>query len=123
MSLLTTSLSGVVVAIFKGTIEQFVTLAILMHIVPAIGGVLGNRTVAIMVREIVLGSLDWKRSRKILVKEMAVGLGSGIAIGVISSLFSALIFKNWIVGVVFGSAIIFNFFKENSFPELLSTLH
>lgn len=64
MSLFTTSLSAVVVALFKGTIEQFVQLAILMHIVPAIGGVVGNQTVAIMVREIVLGNLDWKRSKK-----------------------------------------------------------
>jgi magnesium transporter len=111
MSLLTTSLSGVVVAVFKGTIEQFITLAILMHIVPAIGGVLGNQTVAIMVREIVLGNLDWKRSRKILAKEMAVGLGSGIAIGLISSVISAIIFKNWVVGLVFGGAIVFNFFN------------
>lgn len=111
MSLITTSLSGVVVAIFKGTIEQFVTLAILMHIVPAIGGVLGNQTVAIMVREIVLERMDWKRSRKILFKEMVVGLGAGIAIGAVSSLFSALIFKNWLVGAVFGGAIAFNFFN------------
>lgn len=110
-SLITTSLSGVVVALFKGTIEQFVTLAILMHIVPAIGGVLGNQTVAIMVREIVLGSLDWKRSRKILFKEMVVGLGLGIVIGMVATLFSALIFNNWIVGVVFGGAIVFNFFN------------
>jgi magnesium transporter len=82
-----------------------------MHIVPAIGGVLGNQTVAIMVREIVLGNLDWKRSRKILAKEMAVGLGSGIAIGLISSVISAIIFKNWVVGLVFGGAIVFNFFN------------
>lgn len=111
MSLITTSLSGVVVAIFKGTIEQFITLAILMHIVPAIGGILGNQTVAIMVREIVLERMDWEHSRKILFKEMMVGLGTGIAIGSMSSLFSALIFKNWLVGVVFGGAIVFNFFN------------
>jgi len=100
-----------VVTLFKGTIEQFVTLAILMHIVPAIGGVLGNQTVAIMVREIVLERMDWERSRKILFKEMVVGLGTGITIGAVSSLFSALIFKNWLVGAVFGGAIAFNFFN------------
>lgn len=119
ISLITTSLSGVVVAIFKGTIEQFVTLAILMHIVPAIGGVLGNQTVAIMVREIVLERLDWERSRKILFKEMVVGLGTGFVIGVLSSLFSALIFKNWVVGAVFGGAIVFNFFNAALWGTLI----
>jgi len=122
MSLLTTSLSGIVVALFKGTIEQFVTLAILMHIVPAIGGVLGNQTVAIMVREIVLGSLDWKRSRKILFKELGVGLGSGVAIGAISALLSAAIFQNWVVGAVFGGAIVFNFFNAALMGTLIPLL-
>ncbi len=110
MSLFTTSLSAVVVALFKGTIEQFVQLAILMHIVPAIGGVVGNQTVAIMVREIVLGNLDWKRSKKILFKELLVGTGSGIVIGIVSSILSALFLRNWVVGAVFGISICINLF-------------
>jgi magnesium transporter len=110
LSLFTTSLSAVVVAIFQGTIEQFIMLAVLMHIVPAIGGVMGNQTVAIMVREIVLGTLEWKRSKKILLKELTVGIGSGLAIGVVSGLISGLIYNRWIIGIIFGSALIFNLF-------------
>jgi len=110
MSLFTTSLSAVVVNIFKGTIEQFVILAVLMHIVPAIGGVVGNQTVAIMVREMVLGTLEWKRSRKILLKELLVSIGSGIGIGVVSSVFTSLLLNNWVIGIVFGAALLFNLF-------------
>jgi magnesium transporter len=118
MSLLTTSLSAVVVAIFKGTIEQFIQLAVLMHIVPAIGGVMGNQSVAIMVREIVLGTLEWKRSKKILFKELMVSMGSGLAIGVVASAASYLIFDEWKIGAVFGAAIFFNLF----IAALLGTL-
>jgi magnesium transporter len=118
MSLFTTSLSAVVVAIFKGTIDQFIVLAVLMHIVPALGGVVGNQSVAIMVREMVLGTLEWKRSKKILIKEIIVSTGSGIAIGAVATLISALVFKNWIVGAVFGAAIFFNLFMA----ALLGTL-
>ena len=110
MSLLTTSLSAVVVNFFKGTIETFVILAVLMHIVPAIGGVVGNQTVAIMVREIVLGTLEWKRSRKILLKELLVSLGSGLGIGIVSSVATGLLFNNWIIGGIFGAALFFNLF-------------
>jgi magnesium transporter len=110
MSLFTTSLSAVIVNIFKGTIEQFLVLAVLMHIVPAIGGVVGNQTVAIMVREIVLGTLEWKRSRKILFKELLVSIGSGLGIGIVSSVVTGLLFKNWMIGIIFGSALLFNLF-------------
>jgi magnesium transporter len=110
MSLFTTSLSAVVVNIFKGTIEQFIVLAVLMHIVPAIGGVVGNQTVAIMVREIVLGTLELKRSRKILFKELLVSIGSGVGIGIVSSVVTGLLFNNWMIGIIFGSALLFNLF-------------
>lgn len=118
MSFITTSLSAVVIAVFQGTIEQFIMLAVLMHIVPSIGGVVGNQTVAIMVREIVIGNLKWKRSKKILFKELMVGIGSGIAIGIVAGLISSLIYNNWVIGVIFGGAIIFNLFMA----ALLGTL-
>jgi magnesium transporter len=110
MSLLTTSLSAIVVFMFQGTIEQFVLLAVLMHIVPALGGIVGNQTVAIMVREIVIGNLEWKRSRKILFKEVVVSFTSGIAIACVSGFLTSVIYNKWIVGVIFGVAIILNLF-------------
>jgi magnesium transporter len=110
MSLFTTSLSAIVVAIFEGTIQEFIQLAILMHIVPAIGGVVGNQTVAIMVRELIMGTLEWKRSKKILLKELTVSIGSGITIGIVTSMITSLVFKNWKIGAVFGAAIFLNLF-------------
>jgi magnesium transporter len=118
MSFITTSFSALVVALFQGTIEQFVILAVLMHIVPALGGVVGNQSVAIMVRELVIGSLEWKRSKKILLKELFVSLASGVAIGVVASLASAAIYANWYIGAIFGGAILFNLFMST----LLGTL-
>ncbi|MBN1196703.1 MAG: magnesium transporter [Candidatus Aminicenantes bacterium] len=107
-SLLTTSLSALVVSLFQGTIRQFVILAVLMPMVAALGGVVGNQTVAIMVREIVLGNLDWKRSRKILFKELLVSIGSGVIIGLLASAAAVILFQKWIFGAIFGIAILFN---------------
>jgi magnesium transporter len=122
MSLFTTSLSAVVVNIFKGTIEQFLVLAVLMHIVPAIGGVVGNQTVAIMVREIVLGTLEWKRSRKILFKELLVSIGSGLGIGIVSAVVTGFLFKNWVIGIIFGSALLFNLFMATLVGTIIPLL-
>ncbi|MCK4763135.1 MAG: magnesium transporter [Candidatus Aminicenantes bacterium] len=110
MSLFTTSMSAFVVYMFQGTIQQFLLLAVLMHIVPALGGIVGNQTVAIMVREIVIGNLEWKRSKKILFKELAVSVGSGITIAGVAGLVTSLVYNKWIIGLIFGSAIIFNLF-------------
>lgn len=122
MSLITTSLSAVVVALFKGTIEDVIILAILMHIIPAIGGVVGNQTVAIMVREIVLGNLEWKRSRKILLKELIVSIGSGIAIGVVGSFATSIIYNRWDIGLIFGISIIINLFIAALFGTIIPLL-
>jgi len=119
MSLFTTSLSAVVVALFQGTIEQVIILAILMHMIPAIGGVVGNQTVAIMVREIVLGNLEWKRSRKILLKELVVSLGSGISIGIVASIITSIIYNRLDVGIIFGISIIINLFIAALFGTMI----
>ena len=119
LSLFTTSLSAVVITLFKGTIEQFILIAVLMHIVPAIGGVVGNQTVAIMVREIVIGTLEWKRSKKILMKEVFVSIGNGLIIGSLSSLVTFLLFKKWEVGLIFGGAIVFNLIMGALFGTII----
>ncbi|MDY0297541.1 MAG: magnesium transporter [Acidobacteriota bacterium] len=107
-SLVTTSLSALVVSLFQGTIREFVLLAVLMPMVAALGGVVGNQTVAIMVREIVLGNLDWKRSRSILFKELLVSTGSGIIIGLLASGAAMLLVHQWKFGAIFGTAILLN---------------
>jgi len=119
MSLFTTSISAIVVNTFKGTIEHFLVLAVLMPIVAAIGGVVGNQTIVIMVREIVLGTLEWKRSRKILFKELLVSTGSGVGIGIVASVVTGLIFKNWVIGAIFGSALLFNLFMATLVGTLI----
>ncbi len=118
LSLFTTSVSALIVGLFKGSIEDFIWLAVFMPIVAAVGGVVGNQTVAIMVREIVIGNLEWKTARPILFKQFLVGLGSGMAIGVISGTVSFLVSGFWIFGVIFASALIINL----SFAALFGTI-
>lgn len=119
ITLFATSFSALMVFLFQGTIKEFLLLAVLMPIIPAIGGVVGNQSVAIMVREIVLGNLDWKRSRRILLKELVVSLGSGLAIGLVAGFISWLLFGKLVLGLVFGLAILFNLFFGALFGSLI----
>jgi magnesium transporter len=110
ISLLTVSLAPFVVHFFEGTIEKYVKLAVLFPLVMALGGIAGNQTIAIMVREIALGEADWIKARKALLKEISVGIGNGVVIGAISAAVSYLLFKNPYLGVILGLAIIINLF-------------
>jgi magnesium transporter len=110
LSLITVSLAPFVVHFFEGTIEKYVKLAVLFPLVMALGGIAGNQTIAIMVREIALGEADWLKTRKALLKEILVGTGNGAIIGAIMAVISYLLFKNPYLGLILGLAIIINLF-------------
>lgn len=126
-SLLTASLSPFVVNYFRETIEQAVTLAVFMPLVAALGGISGNQTIALMVREIAIGQTDWLSSRKALAKEIVVGLGNGIIIGSVIALVSYSLIGNPYIGLILGGAIIINLFVAallgTLIPLLLRLLH
>jgi len=109
-SLLTASVAPFVVKNFTGTIEKVVELAVFMPLVAALGGIAGNQTIAIIVREIAIGQTDWISARKALFKEIMVGIGNGIIIGFVLSAATFLIMKNPFFGLVLGLACIVTFF-------------
>lgn len=63
---------------FEGTLEQFATIAILMTIVPSMGGVAGNQTLALVIRGIALGQIGQSNSRWLIGKELAIGFLNGL---------------------------------------------
>ncbi|MCD6517379.1 MAG: magnesium transporter [Candidatus Aminicenantes bacterium] len=110
LSLLTASVAPFVVNYFKGTIQEVVTLAVFMPLVAALGGIAGNQTVAIMVREIAVGQTEWISARKALFKEIVVGICNGIVIGLLLGLVSYVLTRNPYLGLVLGLAVITNLF-------------
>jgi len=109
-SLITASLAPLVVHYFEGTIEQFIKLVVFLPLVMALGGVAGNQTIAIIVREIAIGQAEWVGARKALFKEIMVGIGNGVIIGAILGGLSYLLIKNPYLGLILGLAIIINLF-------------
>ena len=109
-SILTASLAPFVVKQFTGTIEKLVILAVFMPLVASLGGIAGNQTIAIIVREIAIGQADWLSTRKALFKELMVGLGNGVVIGLILGGVTYALFQKPFFGLVIGLAIIINLF-------------
>ena len=58
-------------------------LAKFMPIVPGMGGNAATQTLTVIVRGLALGELTWANARKALFKEAVVGIGNGIATGLV----------------------------------------
>jgi magnesium transporter len=102
-----------VVALFAGVdsvIDRLPILAALMPIVAGMGGNAGTQTLTVVVRGIALGELTWSNSRKALVKEVLVGIGNGVALGLVAALVVWLLRGNPMLGGVLGLAMIINMF-------------
>ena len=108
VNLLTALLASAVVGIFEGTISQVVTLATFMPIVTGMGGNAGTQTLTIIVRGIALGELTSENAKRILKKEILVGFTTGIAIGAAIAVIGYLWERNFMFGIVIGTAMILN---------------
>lgn len=110
VNLVTAFLAAAVVALFENTIALLPVLAVFMPIVAGMGGNAGTQTLTVVVRGIALGELTWSNSRKALLKEVAVGIGNGVALGVLAALVVWATRGNPVLGVVLGLAMVINLF-------------
>ena len=78
INLFSAFLAASVSNLFEGTIEHIATLAILMTIVPSMGGVAGNQTLALVIRGIALGHIGQSNTRWLIGKELAIGFLNGL---------------------------------------------
>jgi magnesium transporter len=101
-------LSALVVNYFKGTIQEIISLAVLMPIVAALGGDVGNQAVTITVRRLSLGDINAKRARKLILKELTIGIINGLLIGLFVGTLAYIWFDQYMLGIVVGLAIIIN---------------
>lgn len=123
----TAVLAAAVVSFFEGTISQVVSLATIMPIVTGMGGNAGTQTLTIVVRGISLGDLTKENAMVILLKEIGVGLMSGVVIGLIIALGAMLFEGNPIFGLVTGLAMFLNMMLANIagyfIPVILEKCH
>lgn len=105
---LTAILAATVIGLLDGSIEQMVALAVLMPIVASMGGNTGTQAMTVTVRAIATHELSQRNARRIIRREIAVGLVNGIVIAVLIGTAAGLWFANLDLGVVIGTALVVN---------------
>jgi len=122
VNLVTAFVAASVVAIFEDTIGILPVLAVLMPIVAGMGGNAATQTLTVIVRGIALGELTWANTRKALLKEAAVGIGNGVACGVLAAVIVLLYKGDPVLGLVLGMAMIINMFVAATAGTLIPLL-
>src|SRR5205814_2258348 len=82
----TAFVAAAVVSLFDKTIADLPYIVKFMPVVAGMGGNAATQTLTVIVRGLALGELTWATSRKALVKEVAVGIGNGVTLGIVAAL-------------------------------------
>ena len=110
VNLVTAFLAASVVALFEGRIKDLPVLAVFMPVVAGMGGNAATQTLTVIVRGIALGELTWANSRKALLKEAAVGIGNGLACGIVGALIVWMWKGDIVLGLILCAAMVINMF-------------
>jgi magnesium transporter len=109
VNLITAFLAASVVGLFKDTIDEIVALAIFMPVVAGMGGNAATQTLAVVVRGLALGELTWTNARQALMKEGLVGMGNGLANGLVGAVLVTIFTRgNWALGLILMAAMLIN---------------
>ncbi|WP_434358308.1 magnesium transporter [Parasalinivibrio latis] len=93
---------------FEGTLDKMAAIAVLMTIVPSMGGVAGNQTVALVIRGLAVGHIGDSNTRWLLAKEAAVGVLNGLLWALIIGGVVVVWKGNWMLGGIIAAAMLTN---------------
>ena len=108
INMLTAILASWVIGLFDATIEKLVALAVLMPIVASMGGIAGNQTLALVIRGMALGQVSDRNARRLIFKEVSVGLLNGLVWSLSIGIVAMLWFNSPSLGLVIATAMFVN---------------
>jgi len=108
VNLITAFIASAVIGLFDATIEQVVALAVLMPIVASMGGIAGSQTLTLVIRGMALGHIGPANAKRILRKELAVGMLNGMLWAVVVAVIAAFWFNNYLIGLIIAAAMLIN---------------
>jgi magnesium transporter len=108
LNLLTAFLASWVIGLFGATIEKMVALAVLMPIVASMGGIAGSQTLTLVIRGMALGQIEKSNARRLLLKEMWIGVWNGIIWAIVIACVAGLWFQSMQLGFIIAAAIVIN---------------
>lgn len=115
----TAFLAAFIIALFSDTIEKMVALAVLMPIVASMGGNAANQTMTVAVRALATKDLGSHNARRVVRREVLVGLFNGLILAVLLGLIAAAWFANVQLGCVIAAALVVNMLAAGLFGILI----
>ncbi len=109
VNLLTSTVSSLVIGWFSDTIKSFVALSVIMPMIASMSGNSGLQALAVTVRALATKQLTYRNSRRLLLKELCVGLVNGIIIAAIASVAVVIRFRDVSIEVLFAISMIITF--------------
>jgi len=110
VNLATAFVASAVVSLFDKTIADLPYIVKFMPVVAGMGGNAATQTLTVIVRGLALGELTWANSRKALLKEVAVGIGNGVTLGIVAALVAWVAQAPLALGIVLGASMVINMF-------------
>lgn len=119
INLLTAIFASMVIGLFSTTIDQLVALAILMPIVPSMGGNAGTQTTTVIIRALATGDLVSSNTLRTLWKETAVGWLNGLFFAIIVGVMVYIWQDSALMGVTIGLSLIITLLAAGLFGVLI----
>ncbi len=104
----TAVLASLVISLFQDSIQNMVALAILMPIVASMGGNAGTQTMTVAVRALATNQLTAANATRIVWRETRVAMLNGVILALLVGLLAGAYFHCTSLGLVIGTAMIFN---------------
>ena len=119
INLLTALFSSSIIGLFDETIAAYVALAVLMPIVASMGGNTGTQALAVTVRRLALGEIEFKDAKSVLKREVTISLVNGLIFGAIMGIIAAVWFDKGMLGVVISLSMVTNLFFAGFFGTII----
>jgi magnesium transporter len=108
LNILLNVMAASVIAFYQDTLAAVIALAVFLPIISDMSGCSGSQAVAVSIRELTLGLVRPYEFLRVVWKESAVGLINGLVLGILLGTVAVLWQGNIYLGLVVGSALMFN---------------
>lgn len=119
VNLCTALVASYTVSQFSETISRYVVLASLMPIVAGLGGNAGTQSLTVVVRALALGEIDIRGNSRVLLKQIGVGLFSGLICGLVMGTIAFIWYANVWLSLILWMAMTANLIVAGLFGAMV----
>lgn len=119
VNLATAFIASFTIGLFEDVIAKVIALSAAMSIVAGMGGNAGTQTLSVVIRSIALGEIRPENSKKLLLKEILLGIANGAAIGVVTGIILYFRYGNPYLGLIIFAAMVGNLLLAGCFGFLI----